>query len=248
LLRSGTRNIAIAAGVDRKDFYNEANNVATSAKQIHAMVLSVTGDSLDGFGKGGMTLWGVSLTNGDVDLGGNPANQTTDRGGPRTENRYHKWSANIARLQRLSDKATLWASANAQWASKNLDSSEKMSLGGPSAVRAYPVSEANGDEGWQATVEGRYNLTPELQLTAFYDYGRLRRDYDPIYTGALLPTLATLKGSGLSVNWTKAGAYALRATVARRQGDNPFRTIATGKDTDGSYDLQRLWLTGMVFF
>lgn len=248
LLRSGTRNIAIAATLDRKDFYNEANGSATSEKRVHALVLSLTGDILDGLGKGGMTLWGVSLTGGDLDLAANPANQTTDRTGPRTEGGYHKWGANIARLQRLSDKATLWASANAQWAGKNLDSSEKMSLGGPSAVRAYPVSEANGDEGWQATIEGRYNLTPELQLTAFYDYGRIRRDHDATYTGALQPTIGSLKGGGVSINWTRAGSYVLRATLARRQGDNPFRTLATGKDSDGSYDRNRLWLTAMVFF
>ena len=248
LLRGATRNIALAAAFDRKDFYNEANNVATSAKQIHAGVISLTGDLLDGLGKGGMTLWGINLTAGEVDLGANQTNQTTDRNGPRTEGGYHKFGTNLARLQRLTDKATLWASVNGQWAGKNLDSSAKMSLGGPSGVRASPVSEATGDEGWLATLEGRYNITPELQLTAFYDYGRIRRDRDATYTGALLPTVGTLEGTGVSLNWTQAGAYILRATLARRIGDNPFRTFATGKDSDGSYDRTRLWLTGMIFF
>lgn len=248
LLRSGTRNIALSAALDRKDYHNEANEVATSVKRINAGLLSLTGDLLDGLGAGGMTLWGANLTFGDVDLSGNATNQSTDSNGPRTAGGYRKMGGNLARLQRLSDNATLWASANAQWAGKNLDSSEKMSLGGPSGVRAYPVMEGTGDEGWQATLEARYNLTGELQLSAFYDHGRIRRDHDANYTGALQPQVATLKGAGLGVGWNQPGKFALRAAFARRIGENPLRTLSTGKDQDGSYDRDRLWLSGIVYF
>ena len=248
LLRSGSRNIAISAAFDRKDYDNQSNGVSTSQKRIHAGLFALTGDLLDGFGAGGMTLWGINLTLGDVDLGANPANQTTDSNGPRTEGSYRKFGANLARLQRLSDTATLWASLNAQWAGKNLDSSEKMSLGGPSAVRAYPVMEGTGDHGWQATLEARYNLSAEIQLTAFYDHGTIRRDHDANYSGAQLPASAALKGAGLGASWNQPGHYTLRASIARRIGDNPLRTIATGKDSDGSLDKTRLWITGMVFF
>ena len=248
VLRSGTRNVSIAAAVDRKDYYNEANAVATSQKRIHTGLVSLTGDFLDGLGQGGMTLWGINLAIGDVDLSGNATNRNTDSGGPRTAGGYHKLGYNLARLQRLTDKATLWASASGQTAGKNLDSSEKMSLGGPSGVRAYPVMEGTGDDGWQATLEGRYNLTAELQLTAFYDQGYIRRDHYGSYTGALLPADATLKGAGLGLGWNKVGQFTLRGSFARRIGENPLRTLATGRDSDGSYDRMRLWLTGMVFF
>jgi hemolysin activation/secretion protein len=248
LIRSGTHNISVSGAFDRKDYYNEANAIATSAKQIHTALLSFTGDMLDGLGAGGMTLWGLNLTTGDVDLSANTINQTADRNGPRSEGVYRKWGYNLARLQRLSDKATLWASMTGQFADDNLDSSEKLSLGGPSGVRAYPVSEGTGDEGWQATFEARYNLTAELQVTAFYDRGRIRRDHDANYAGAQLPTVATLEGYGFGLSWNQPGQFTLRATLARRIGDNPLRTIATGKDADGSYDRNRVWLTGIVFF
>lgn len=248
LLRSNTMNIAVGAALDRKDYTNEANGVTTSQKRIHAGMVSLTGDLLDGFSAGGMTLWGVNLTAGEVDLSANAANQTADRNGPRTAGSYHKLGGNLARLQRLTDKATFWASVNGQVAGKNLDSAEKMSLGGPTGVRAYPVMEGSGDEGWQATLEARYNFTPALQITAFYDHGSIRRDHDANYTGALQPTVATLKGAGLGVSWTQPGQYTLRAAIARRVGDNPLRTLATGKDQDGSDDKNRLWLTGIVYF
>jgi hemolysin activation/secretion protein len=211
-------------------------------------LIALTGDILDGLGQGGITLWGVNLTGGDVDLGANPANQNADRSGPRTEGSYHKLGANLARLQRLTSTATLWASVNAQWAGKNLDSSEKLALGGPSGVRAYPVMEGTGDEGWLATLEGRYNLSAELQITAFLDNGYIRRDHDASYTGALLPATAILRGAGLGVNWSQPGKYTLRATVAQRIGNNPLRALATGKDQDGSLTRTRLWLTAIAYF
>jgi hemolysin activation/secretion protein len=252
LLRSGTQNIALAGALDRKTYYNEANQLATSEKEVHALLVSVTGDLLDGFGNGGMTLWGSNITLGNVDLSAHATNQTTDRTGPRTAGSYHKIGANIARLQRLTDKATLWASFSGQVASKNLDSSEKFALGGPSGVRAYPVMEGTGDDGWLATLEARYNLLPELQINAFYDHGSIRRDHNGDYTGAQTPASGTLKGVGFGVSWSKPGVFSLRGTIANRLGSNPFRTLTAGpsfgKDTDGSYDKTRMWLTGTLFF
>ena len=252
LLRSSTQNIALAGALDRKTYYNEANQLATSEKEVHALIVSVTGDLLDGLGNGGMTLWGGNITFGDVDLSRNATNQTTDGGGPRTAGSYHKIGANIARLQRLSDNATLWASLSGQYAGKNLDSSEKFALGGPSGVRAYPVMEGTGDDGWLATLEGRYNLLPDLQLTAFYDHGSIRRDHNSDYTGAQTPASGTLKGLGVGVSWSKPGQFSLRGTLANRLGSNPFRTTTTGpsfgKDSDGSDDKTRMWLTGTFFF
>ena len=39
---------------------------------------------------------------------------------------------------------------------KNLDSSEQFSLGGPYGVRAYANGSSSGDSGWQASLELRY--------------------------------------------------------------------------------------------
>ncbi len=252
LLRSGTKNVTLAAAYDRKDYYNEANHLATSEKRIDALLISLTADLLDGLGAGGMTLGGINLTFGDVDLSANPTNEATDRNGPHSTGGYHKLGYTLARLQRLTDKSTLWASLNGQIAGKNLDSSEKLSLGGASGVRAYPVMEGTGDDGWLATVEARYNLLPELQLSAFYDQGYIRRDHDGGYTGALTPASGTLKGAGLGVAWTQPGKYSLKAVLAHRIGDNPFRTLTAGpsygKGSDGSYDRTRLWLSAVLFF
>jgi hemolysin activation/secretion protein len=248
LLRSGTRNFGVAFAVDRKNYYNEANAVATSDKSINAAIISFNGDSLDGLGNGGMTLASLNITGGHVDLSAVPANEQADQNGPRTAGGYTKLGYSLSRLQRITDQATLWATVYGQRAGKNLDSSEKMSLGGPSGVRAYPVIEGTGDDGWLTTLEARYNFMPELQAQAFYDHGHIQQSHNADYVGAPKTNSATFKGAGLGVSWTQAGNFILRAVWAHRIGDNPLPNPINGKDGDGSYDLNRFWLTAIKFF
>ena len=248
LARTGTRNVSLAAALDVKDYANEANQTSTSQKRVQTALVALNGDLLDSVGAGGMTLWGINLTAGDVDLSANSTNQNADQAGPQTAGSYSKLGYSLARLQRLNDKATLWASLNGQFAGKNLDSSEKFSLGGPSGVRAYPVMEGSGDDGWLLTLEARYNLSPDLQVTGFYDQGAVTQSHNADYTGAPLANTGTLKGVGVGVNWSQAGKWNVRAALAHRLGDNPFATVATGADGDGSLELNRLWLSAVVYF
>ena len=100
---------------------------------------------------------------------------------------YRKTSASLLYLQALSRDWTVYASVLGQRASKNLDSSEKFSLGGAQGVRAYPVGEAAGDEGALATLELRYALPQWLgatpQLVLFADSGRVRINKNPFAAG-----------------------------------------------------------------
>ena len=248
LLRSGTKNIAFAAALDRKTYYNEASQVATSQKVADVALLALSGDLLDGLGQGGMTLWGINLTAGQINLSGNATNQGADRSGAKTEGSYHKLGYNLARLQRLSDKTSLWASFSGQSSAKNLDSSEKFSLGGASGVRAYPLSEGSGDTGWLTTLEVRHNLMPELQVSVFYDHGQITLNHDSAYTGAPLVNEASLKGYGVGLSWTQSGSYSVRASLAHRIDDNPLASAINGKDGDGSLTLDRLWFSATLFF
>ena len=248
LVRSGSKNMALSGAIDRKTYYNEASSVATSKKVADVAVMVLSGDLLDALGQGGMTMWGVNLTAGQLDLSANATNQTADRTGAKTEGSYSKLGYNLARLQRLSDKTTLWASFSGQSAGKNLDSSEKFSIGGPSGVRAYPLSEGTGDSGWLATLEVRHNLKPELQISAFYDHGQIKQSFDASYTGAPVVNDASLKGMGVGLSWSQPGNFAVRASLARRIGDNPLASVLNGTDGDGSLTHNRLWFSAIKFF
>ena len=119
-----------------------------------------------------------------------------------------------ARLQYVAPKLSLFVSGGLQRASKNLDTYEKLSLGGPKAVRAYATGEVLVDDGWLATAELRYALAPEATVFAFYDAAHGQYWHDPrsfdVVTGR------SLRGYGLGFNWSKPGKVSLNLSVAWR--------------------------------
>lgn len=89
-----------------------------------------------------------------------------------------KINPSVVRLQRLTDRISLYGQVQGQWSDGNLDSSEKISLGGAYGVRAYPEGEAQGDQGYVANVELRYALTEIAQLFTFVDHGEVLLNKD----------------------------------------------------------------------
>ena len=78
----------------------------------------------------------------------------------------------------MTDSVSLYGAIYGQFASKNLDISEKMGLGGMYAVRAYPVGEAYADEGYVVNLEARLLLPKfsqrmpgQMHLIGFVDTG-----------------------------------------------------------------------------
>ena len=67
--------------------------------------------------------------------------------GLKTGGTFRKWNNDFKRLQPRHRQLQRAARLRGQQATKNLASAEKMSLGGPNGVRAYPVGEATGDSG-----------------------------------------------------------------------------------------------------
>ena len=67
-----------------------------------------------------------------------PMQRLNDAVTGRTAGHFGKWNLDLTRLQHIDDRLALYLSYSRQWAEKNLDSSEKFSLGGPSGVRAIP--------------------------------------------------------------------------------------------------------------
>ena len=130
-----------------------------------------------------------------------------------------------------------------QWASKNLDSSEKFTLGGSSGVRAYGSGEASGAHGRMANVELRWRIDPTLTIAGFYDMGTVRANVRNDYRGAPELNRYGLKGRGVAINWLAFDVFNVRAVWAQRNGDNPNPNDVTGKDQDGSLVRDRIWLT-----
>ena len=92
--------------------------------------------------------------------------------------KFQKFNLELSRTQNLSNGFSLFGRYSKQTANKNLDSSERMSLGGVAGVRAYAASEGYGDEGWLTQLEVRYTEGAATTY-AFYDYGHIKIDAKP---------------------------------------------------------------------
>ena len=145
----------------------------------------------------------------------------------------------------LSKNATDLVSG--QTANSNLDSAEKFAASGPNGVRAYPSTEASGDDGVLVSVEWRHQYRDDLQTAIFYDTAQITRDHVS-NTGSLAPNSFSLSGVGASVSWGKASSILIRGIVAWRVGSNPVRNLATDLDSDGFKRDPRIWLTALKTF
>jgi hemolysin activation/secretion protein len=199
--------------------------------------LGLSGNHRDHIGGGGSTLFSIGATLGDLDIRGS-AERAIDRTTARTDGRYGKLQAGVARLQRLTDSLSFYAAVRGQLASKNLDSAEKMQLGGAYGVRAYPEGEGYGDEGYLATAEARLQLPRlipvpgDFQLFGFVDAGAVKFARNPWFTG---PNVARRSGVGAGLSWTSPNNFLVKATYAHKLGD---QAVTSERDRDGRFWFQ----------
>ena len=251
LVRQHDRNVYLTAGLDHKRLRNGTLMGTTSDYRLTAAQLGLSGNLHDAVGGGGLTSANLTLTLGRLNLDGSP-HQANDAQTLKTDGRFTKWRYRVARQQALAEGFSLHGMLSGQRASKNLDSSEKFSLGGPDGVRAYPISEGSGSAGDLLNAELRWRWPAAsgcgaCVLSAFYDWGRVTVNHDNDWAGAATLNRYSLRGYGLAMNWQGPGGFNLSATWARRQGVNPNPT-ANGTDQDGSAPGNRVWLSASLLF
>ncbi len=244
LIRSRSDNLYAQLVYDYKTFEDKVDTTASrSDKAARVLTASLYGDHRDTLGGGGLSTYSLGLTTGQLNLK-TPAVQSFDALTAHSNGRYNKLSFSASRLQSVTDAFSLYASLNGQVASKNLDVSEKMELGGLYGVRAYPEGEAYADQGYVLTLEARMALPPlpqqipgSLQLVGFVDTGSVTVNHTPWAVG---PNRRTLSGAGLGVTWTEPNNFAVRAYYARKLGS----TAATSApDASG-----RFWIQAVKYF
>lgn len=210
-----------------KDDMDAFGGLADSRKHSHSIHAG-----LDGFWrdrKAGLSLdYNFVLTAGNVTADSEYAKKLAELGG--TDGRFTKAEAKVTAVQSLGKKADVMVKLSGQAASKHLDSSEQMYIGGANAVRAYPQGAGTGDSGVLGTVEFRYYTdVPGLVASTYLDAGRTSFDGES----------TTLKGWGIGLAYNTPEWFA-RVDYARRIG------LAYG---DKSYrDRGRFWfLAGKIW-
>ena len=248
LIRSRVQNVYTTVAMDDKAFTNYAAGMLASKYGTRALSLSFLGNRLDDWGfAGGASTWSLTYGSGFLNLAGSP-NEDSLAKDANPGGSYRKLRYIAGREQFLNSKWSLYGSFSGQWANKNLDSSEKLVLGGNNGIRAYGPSEAGGANGQILNIEARWRYSQALALSAFYDLGRIQINVNNDYSGAPTVNNYSLKGGGLAAAWTSEKGTSLKVVWARRNGVNPNANIETGKDQDGSLVVNRFWFSASMAF
>lgn len=212
LLRSQKSNLTVSGTYQAKELQDNRDSTNTREKKSsESLQVTLQFDHRDSLGGGGITYGSLGWAPGNLRL--DSALEAVDAN--NTRGTFNKTNLDLVRLQSLPADFSLMGRVNMQRASKNLDSSEKMSLGGSGGVRAYPMGEAGGDEGTLAQLELRYSAAPFAPYL-FWDVGSIKTNASPA-AGATNNT-RSLSGSGLGVRyqsnaWSADVALAWRSKV-----------------------------------
>jgi hemolysin activation/secretion protein len=251
LLRSQLSNVNVTWSYDDKTLENYATDILNSNYKIKASSLGINSNNIDSWGGGGSTFAYATVTQGRVENEGS-ANAQADADGARTAGSYSKLNVGLNRLQSITADLSLYAAVSAQAANKNLDSSERMYLGGASGVRAFPASEAGGAAGSTLTLELRQRLDNAFTLTGFYDYGHItvnKRNANALNGKAISNVNAyPLQGYGASLAWQDSKGTEIKAILAKRSAANPNADTTTFMDGDKTKYTTRVWLSAGIAF
>lgn len=257
LFRRPERNLSAQVSTDHKRFNNlalanteDVDPTAVSHYQLDVLRMGLVGNWIDRAWRAAQNTTSLQSSWGRVDLANSP-NATADANAAQTAGTFLKLNANYNREQSLTAQTSWYLQASAQWANRNLDSSEKIYLGGATGVRAYPSNEAGGSTGATLTTGFKHRLSDAFTLNAFADWGRIQVYQNNLNAaGSAISTINTqsLHGTGLSLSWRSVQGHELSATWSRRSGQNPAANTSTGADSDGTLTLNRLWLSAALNF
>ena len=245
--RTNNQSVFLKTSFERKEIYNETTGVLTNDKTVEKAKIGFDFEGKNIFQNDSISGISVSGIFGELDLSKVNSDYTNDQSstGAKTHGDFSKALFDIYHIHRFTDKINFKYYGSLQYASKNLDSSEKMSLGGVSGVRAYPSGEASGDEGYKFSFEVQYDLSrPDMDFdligTLFYDYGKIRQYKDSSNITLTTPNEYNLSGWGVSFDLIANERVKLNLGWAQAIGDNDGQS-SSGNNSDGRGGSSRAW-------
>lgn len=188
LLRQSTSNLTLAAQGQHKWLQDQQQSVAL--REVRRTDLAMAQLSFDRTDATGVSYGQLEFTVGRLQK------SSTDPG--QEAGRFSRITWDMTRLQALAERVSLMARYGGQRASRNLDSSEGYSLGGPYAIRAYPVGEGGGDEGDLIQMELRFSPDSAWSPFLFHDVGRVKPEKHPVTAHS---QTRVLSGAGLGLRY-----------------------------------------------
>lgn len=233
LIRSRSQNLLLRGALEYRSLTDKIGSVSfENPQKLYVASVGLSYESRDSFLGGGFNSADVQLSFAHLNIDSALA-ESIDQGpfGRHAQGNSVRLTMQANRLNAITRNTSFFVGMSGQWANQNLDSSSRITLGGPRAVRAYSPSEAVVDEGLIGTAQLRYAVIPSLTLSAFFDIGVGR------YNARSIPgqgaNRVTRSGAGIGAFWS--GPYGI--TV---DGSIAWRT--TGPDTTGDDKLPRVYV------
>lgn len=253
LIRSRLNNLVAVGGVDFKSLRDDTTSIGQSVRQrVETARFGLLGSATDVrrsdsavVERGGNTIYSLVGTVGHAAL--NPA-AIVDL--ENTRGRFAKLNFDVQRVQFLSSSLSLLANIGGQFSSKNLRGVERVSYGGPTGVRGYPVPSGTADEGLLASIELRYRLPlvvwdAPVTASTFYDVATIRARKSPL-AGATIPNTATFDSFGVGIRMGSEGKAMASLQIAKRIG-GPFPIGPDGPSLEPERSPQA-WFTFQYWF
>ncbi|MEO8006370.1 MAG: ShlB/FhaC/HecB family hemolysin secretion/activation protein [Betaproteobacteria bacterium] len=235
IVRSQRANLLLSGNWLHKELEDKQGATNSSSnKSSDSVPVVLSFDLRDGLGGGGITYGALTWTTGHLELDSTLG--TADRGTANTQGNFTKLNLDLARIQILSRALSLYGHLSGQWSDVNLDSSERFGLGGPYGVRAYPVGEGYGDQGWLAQLELRYAIGA-FSPFVFYDAGHVKVNTHPWAGG---DNDRSISGPGFGVRY-QLGKLALDGTLA-------WRTAGGAPQSDTKDNRPQIWVSAAYKF
>lgn len=218
-IRARARNLFGRLGFENKRLEDNIDVVSsTTVKTVRNLSAGLAYEGRDALFGGGYTSGSGSVYFGDLDIK-SPDALAADQSavGRHTNGSFTRFAYQVSRLQSVAGPLSAYVGVTGQLASKNLDSAEQISIGGPRAVRAYSTSELLADIGAVMNAELRYSVAPNVTLSGFYDlgWGRVSKNPPP---GAG-DNERTLRGFGVGMYWVAPWRMSVQASVAWRDSE-----------------------------
>lgn len=211
LIRSQMFNVQASVGFQHKTLQDDFATTSTSEHKFsHNFPVSLRFDKRDGLLGGAISYGQLTCTFGDLHL--DDALAATDATTAHKAGSFTKVNLDLARIQKLGGGFSAYLRASFQWSDSNLDSSERLALGGAEGVRAYPLGEGSGDEGWLGQAELRYDAS-SFSPFVFIDAGSTNINHSPWDLAS--DKTRTISGAGVGVR-TAYGLWNGEVVVATR--------------------------------
>lgn len=199
-IRSREENLRAVGQFEARQVDTHIAGVEFTHDRLHIVRVGMSYDRTDTWN--GITAARAMLHKGVPGLGSTPTGSTlASRAGGRSD--FTKLTADITRLQQVTERSSVVATLTGQWTPDALLASEELALGGASFGRAYDDGEVAAANGVALSVEWRYALpvmplVPQgAQVYAFWDAGKVRAAGDAV---APAKTSLTSMGTGVRAN------------------------------------------------